>query len=155
MLNWLPSATPVWRIRGRAGFATNPTFRWFHAPIWEENGAEKQRAETCCFPRGPILGFSLSSPVNCDSRFLSAWQMYWPTFSGELWHIFLPHNLCPRGGIVSPGCFLPALHPLCLLREVKTGFGLAELFICLSVRVIGPSLLASVETCKWGQFKGS
>lgn len=61
-LNWLPSATPTRRSRGRAGFPTSRAFRRFHASVWEENGTSKQREQTCCSPRGQIWGFSLSSP---------------------------------------------------------------------------------------------
>lgn len=103
-------------------------------------------------PSGSDFGLFPLFPVNCDSRFLSAWQMYWPTFSGELWHIFLPHNPCPRGGIVSPGCFLPAPIPFACYVKLKV-VSLLLNYLGLSVRVIGPSLLASVETCKWGQLK--
>lgn len=65
-----------------------------HALMWRK---VKMHTQTCTHKHAQSqrLGFQALAPTyppNSDDMFLSAWQMSWPTFTGEPWQTSLPHN---------------------------------------------------------------
>lgn len=105
----------------------------------EENGALCSTHTHVCTPQVRFWAL-LSLPL---WTVMAAWQMYWPTFSGRAWRIFLSSKPGPRGRIVPLGCLLPTpiFSPLFYTKLRLDSVFLNELFseVSGSFRGIWPS----------------